>query len=318
MSQGPMSDELRENKVKHLPKTGLALLLASAGALSNADFLFWSDADHLSAFQDTSNLLYSSTDYKMNLWHSGSDVIYIDDLQFVGDKGDLAAASGSLEYNDGLGNIKTYTFGDAATGDFSWSFDKVAAHYGASLAELGLHEFTMNVWGRTDDGTGISDPTILQSFNFTYDVAGKLDITVTGNVTNPIIHAGQTTGVDMTVLNNMDRDFVSTSWFTSAIGNGSGSYLTGDFDHSYEWFNRTIGTGQSLTGGHSFWWADSSNPDGIYTGDLGVVGGLYNGDWHFVSMNPAPQITVQSVPGPASFLPMAIGLISIRARKRRR
>jgi len=304
--------------MNNIHRVGLPLLAVCAASSSNADFTFWSDADHLSAFQDTSNLLYTSTDYKMNLWHSGSDVIYIDDLEFVGDKGDLATASGTLDYNDGLGNTLTYTFGDALTGEFSYGFDKLAAHYGSSLAELGLHEFTMNVWGRTDDGSGISDPTILKSFTFSYEVARKLDITVTGDLTNSVIHPGQTTGLSMTVLNNMDRDFVATTWFTSPVGNGSGSYLNGDFDWSYQWFNRTIATGQSLTGAHSKWWAEASNPDGIYSGNLGVVGGLYNGDYHFVAMNPGPQITVQSVPGPTSFLPMAIGLFAVRARKRRK
>lgn len=300
-----------------ISKLGLLALLASSGAYSQAGYSFWTDADHLSAYQDTSNMLMSNTNYKVSFTHSGDDIVYIDDLEFIGDTADLNKASGSLGYQEGP-DYKTYNFGDAATGDFTWSFEQLAYHYGSSMADLGLHEFSINIWGRTDDGTGVSDPTILQTFSFAYDVAGKLDITVTGSLSNPVIHAGQTTGLDMTVLNNMDRDFVATTWFTSSVNNGSGSELQGEFDWSYTWFNRNIASGESLTGGHSFWKADSTNPDGVYTGNLGVVGGLYNGDFHFVAMTPAPQITVQSVPGPASFLPMAIGLLAIRTRKRRK
>ncbi len=303
--------------MKTISRLGLMALLASSGAYSQAEFSFWTDADHLSAFQDTSNMFSSSTNYKVSFAHWGDDIVYIDDLEFIGDTADLTKASGSLEYQEGS-EYKTYNFGEAVTGDIQWSFERMAYHYWSSMADLGIHNFTMNILGRTDDGTGISDPTILQTFNFAYDVAGKLDIGVTGNLSKPVIHSGETTALDMTVLNNMDRDFVSTTWFTSAVGNGSGSNLNGDFDWTDTWFNKTIATGQSLTGGHSFWWADSTNPDGVYSGGLGVVGGFYNGDFHFVSMNPAPQITVQSVPGPVPLLFMAIGFLAVGKQKRRK
>jgi hypothetical protein len=308
-----------------LLRAALVATTLSAWGMSHADFTFTPSFDHLSAYNDTSNLYISGTNYQFEFLHNGTDSLYIDGIDFTGDTADLNLATSflgyadpnALDYDHGSNPSQyTYNWGDAITGFQAWRFNQVATIFGATTASVGDHTFTMNIMGRVDSG----DETILASLDYVLTVAPMLDVTATGQTDPSSISVGQTSHLMMTVKNNMGAEFVSTTWFTSPMENGNGSNLDGAFDWGVNesgWFNRTILSGDSLTLGHSFWTANATTPDGIYSGYQGVVGGLYEGDWHFVAIDPKPEINVQAVPGPSTLISMGFGWVLLALRRKR-
>lgn len=295
-----------------------SIRLASVAAFGSlAVFSFGQDTfdakfDTLSALIDTSNTTSSSTGFDVLFSHFGSDPdLYINNMVLTpggvwDDDIDLSVASGQFNYNFG----NTYVFGTAITGDQFWDIENVASRFGSIFnVDAGIYDFSVDFIG----GADANATDTIASVGFSLEVFDRIDLAVSGVATPDLIMIGQQTSISMTVENQMStRDFVSTTWYYSGTGIASVMQNVGFFGN---WFDQTIAAGGSRTDEHTRWLATATTPLGTHEGNMGVFGGLYNGDWHQFRMDPAPSVTV-AVPEPATLIAMGAGLLAIRRRRK--
>ncbi|MCS6776899.1 MAG: hypothetical protein RMJ43_09900 [Chloroherpetonaceae bacterium] len=289
----------------------LALVLTALTAVQalaqGFDFsLSWGNIK--SAFRDTSNLLISWSLYRVTLETSTGagnlhlNAITLETVDWHPDL-DLFTPTTGFRYDDYLnGTSGDYTLGDAIAPGSRWEFN-AAFRYGSVAPDVadGVYSANLNLYG----GDSAEANDLLASFNIALHVAQKLDVTADMTVAPGEILPGQTAQVTMTVTNNMTENFVSTTWYASSMVNEQGNSLRlVQFDGN--WFGQFIAPGDSRTDLHSTWRASDTQALGIYEGTHGVVGGLYSGDFHFISGNP---VRIAVVPGPGALLVMGAGLL---------
>lgn len=294
-----------------------AALLVCSGVPASWGYNFVLQYDHLSALQDVSNILSSNTSYSVAFIRTqDEDPLYINEVEIVHGSNwdsniDLYDEGGILSYN---GGIDHYTLGDAITGDAVWVFHQVAYRYGAISSDIapGMYDFTIVFRG----GADASATDSLAELAGKLTVIPRLEVDVTASTTPGSIYAGQSADAFISVTNRMQQDFVSTTWFyyNGGFKNGS-SVLSGTFQG--DWFDKQIAPSDTLTGIHSRWTASGSSALGIYDGSIGVVGGAYNGDYHYILATPDPKIEVTAVPEPLTVIGLGAGLAGLLVRRRK-
>jgi hypothetical protein len=300
-----------------LRSTILALAIAcSTGAFAQS-FSQWNGDTHTAAV-DESNVRFNSTTWQMNLKTAAGDPdLFINNMFITPGAGynpliNMETQVGGFDYSGG-GPVNHYTFGTAISGDNDWNFAG-AFHNGPvdSLVADGVYDFTLGING----GNSSISNDLLASFDLHVDVIKKIDIGVVTSA-NPgtIVQGGTGTEVSMTVTNNMTgHNFVSSTWYVSGFGDGSGNFL--DFDNfTGNWFDQVIAPGGSHSDSHSTWHAGLTTPIGTYTGDNGVCGGLHNGDFYFFNTDQQAVVNVV-VPEPASFAVLGLGALALVRRRK--
>lgn len=292
-------------------------LLASVAASASWGYSFSAWHTDLSAVLDDSNLQYSQTNYEvMFVQDMSDDPLFINSVSIVGGSNwdpniDLSTPTSFLSY---AGSSANYMLGTEISGGVEWVFTNAAVHFGAmnNAVAPGVYDFTLVFSG----GADASATDTLTELSLVLAVIPKFDIDVTGTVSPGVIAAGQEAFVSMKVTNNMSQDFVGTSWFYTNGGffNGSDT-LDGTF--LGDWFDKHIAPGDSRTDYHTKWTATNSTPAGVYSSWLGVIGGVYYGDEHYVRLQPDLQIEVAAVPEPLTVIGLGAGLAGLIARRRR-
>jgi len=302
--------------MKYYYRLGHALL-ASVAVSASWGYSFSTWHTDLSAVLDTSNLQSSQTNYEVTFVHElGDDPLFINSVSIVGGSNwdpdiDLSTATDALTY---AGSSSSYMLGTEISGGAEWVFTNAAVHSGAMNGNVapGIYDFRLVFSG----GADASATDVLTELSLVLAVIPKFDIDVTGTVSPGIISAGQEAFVSMTVMNHMNQDFVGSSWFYTDGGFRNGSdTLSGTF--LGDWFDKHVAPGDSRTDYHTKWTATNSTPAGVYTGWLGVIGGVYYGDEHYVRLQPDLQIEVAAVPEPLSVLGLGAGLAGLLVRRRR-
>ncbi len=296
--------------------TASAAVLDVTGALAQTINL--EVGDTRSAFRDVTNLsaFGSSNGYDTRLDIASTDApLYINSFNLVTGAGfpaalDINTPTTSFDYHGAESG--TYTLGTQISGDHTWYFNSAFRDGAVSAAVAdGVYDFSVNILG----GANSSATGTLASFGLHMEVIQKLDVTVAQFATPSVINPGEATQVSMTITNNITgHDFVSTSWYVAGFGDGNGNELTFD-GFNGDWFDKHIAPGDSRTDGHSQFSAQAGDAAGTYTGFNGVIGGLYYGDFYFVSANQ--QATVQVVPEPASLCALGLGAIALLRRRRK-
>lgn len=318
---------MRRLTVRPAVRTGtaaVALLLAAAAAHAAPSFSTGTPIQ--SAVIDTSNLGGAATRFRVDLVHESADPdLYINSVNFLPgtgydpniglelglDAADPGNHPEGYQYNGG----QYYVLGTAITGDSFFHFEEPVRHFGAvdpSVAP-GIYNFNLTFRG----GDSASADELLADLALQVEVIQKLDVDAVGFTNPDPIHAGQTTTVSLTLTNHMaDRDFVSTTWYygNNGMEMPDGSHLeNGNFVG--DWFDKHVAPGQSRTDDHTTWDATAATPLGTYTGDMGVSGGLYNGDDFSIPISPT--VAVVAVPEPATVSLVALSPAVLLVRRRR-
>ena len=272
--------------------------------------------------RDKSNVIIDGTNWRVNLQTAAGDPnLFINNMVITPGAGYNALIAmqtqvGNFDYRDNNLNANAnYTFGTAIGGGQNWNFAG-AFHNGnidAAVAD-GVYDFTLGIMG---GATNTANNT-LASYGLHVDIIQKLDI-LTTMVANPgtIKEGGPGTEVSMTVKNNMTgRNFITSTWYVSTFGDGSGNALAFD-GFSGNWFGQVIAPGGNHTDTHSLWHANLTTPIGTYTGSNGVVGGVDNNDFYFMKTDQQATVNV-IVPEPASFAVLGVGALALIRRRRKK
>jgi len=301
------------------PRWVLSALLLMAASFASAQ-TFYTNPSYgtaRSAFRE----VYGNVEYEVFLETSGEDApFYINQFELVTGDGwhpDLDLYVPDVSFWNGS---EEYALGTEITGDHSWRF--LGAYRNGAVAPTvddGIYNATVNILGGADS----SALDNLFSFDVQIHVLQSLGISVTASPEKNPIKQGESTKLFLTVQNNMaDHDFVSTTWYISSFMKDSDRLKFDEFlFQDGGWFDQHVAPGESLTKEHSRWSAEIDQPLGEYTGNVGIVGGLYYGDWHFVPASPSPSITVEAVPEPAFYQLSALALLggfALRRTLRRR
>jgi hypothetical protein len=314
----PYPNALRaeEDFVRISTRLGVFVVALAAASVAQAAINITPSFTILSGVQDTSNLDSAGTRYRGSLDADGTDGdLYINSVQFVPGAGydpniglQLEAAT-ALSHDD-----VTYTYGTPISGETHWTLDRIIDHYGAidSSVAPGIYNFSAVFTG----GSSSTATDTLATWNLQMEVFPKIDITLGGSSTPAVIGYGDTTTVQVTLTNNMaDRSFITTTWYFGNNGMEQGPVgMQGNFVGN--WFDQEILPGTSRTDDHTTWTAaPGSLPPGTYLGNLGIYGGLYNGDENSIAAL-SPQPTVELIPEPAS-LSLIGAALALTARRRR-
>lgn len=304
-------------------KSFVLILGMGCVALASAQPQFGQDSSHImTGVQDTSNLWngVATTGYGFNVTTNASDpAYYINNIELVPGAGwnsnltfNIADYNGSGTLGNGFSN-NDYTLGTPLKQGTTYYWSNVLAHYGAfdSSIATGIYSFDAVFQG----GLNSTATNTLFDAQLQVEIVKKVDVSVTPSYDQQTIGQGGTSTVSETVKNNMaNRTFVSTTWFITGMGDGSGNSLSGNFVGN--WFDQSIAPGDSLTGQHSTWTAAGNQAPGTYTGDTGIVGGLYNGDQLFFG-NPSNTTIYVAAPEPAAMALLGMGAMAVIRRRRR-
>lgn len=305
----------RPLKIRALWVGCLALSLCAVGAAGQSFTL--PEGDTRSGFRDLSNVMFGNSAYKLRVeTQAGDPDLYINGVTLTPSNdwdSLLDSTLPAVQYGTG------YNLGDPISGGsvLEWFPVVIGSAIDPGVPD-GVYHTTMSILG----GADANAQDLLASFGIAVEVAEKLDISVTAAASPSTIPQGGTTQVSMTVKNNMiGHDFVSTTWWLQGFVSGSDQLGWSSFN-GY-WFNQTIAPGDSRTDLHSTWFASANQAPGTYLGTLGVVGGLYNGDWYYVSNDPQARITVRGapvtgVPEPSAWATVGLGLAVLAPILRRR
>lgn len=271
----------------------------------------------LSALKDTSNFSISTTQYGFSLANGALDpTLYINSIDLVPGVG--------YDANIGLStpgvfstNVGPYTLGDPiAPGAGMFLYDAVSrfGNVDPSVSN-GIYDFNIQVKGGYD--TSATD--VLGDLAYQIRIANGVQVTITGITATPnTISAGQTTVVGVTLTNNDPTEtWVNTTWFVGAFSQGANTLNFDSFfpTAGWNWFNKSVAPGDSLTGDHSSYSADALTPLGAYSPNVGLVGGLYNGDSFWLNAPGDPLVTV-TVPEPTSLGFAAVSACLLLHRRR--
>ncbi len=287
----------------------LTLSLAASVLMAYPDFS--ANQSPLSGLKDTSNFSQSTTQYGFRVYNGSSDpALYINSIDMIHGVGydpNIALASpGSLFNANQPGG---YTLGTPIapdTGFFLYNAVERSGEVDASVAN-GMYNFNLQVKGGYDS----SATDVLGDLAYQIRIAEGIRVSITGITATPSsISAGQSTVVGVTITNNDPTEtWANTTWYVGAFSQGGSTLDFNGFEPApgWDWFNKSVAPGASLTGDHSSYSANALTPLGAYTPGLGLVGGLYNGDNFYLAAPGDPLVTV-AVPEPAS-----LGLVAISA-----
>ena len=278
--------------------------------------------DIRSGVKDSSGMAWTQSRFGVNFSRSASDAdLYLNDVVITGGAVwnsdiDLNVGLDYLGWVDGSFVQNTYAFGTALTGDMDLTFEGLVSRWGeiASTVDAGFYTFGVSLFGGGDDSTFDE----LATFEFTIHVIDSLRASITATLIPGSIFAGQSAAATTTFHNQSDYDILTTTWYVAGFGLGSsGASDQLDFlGFDGNWFDQTIGSGESLTGAHSSWGANAGNPYGTYVGNIGIFGGLYEGDLHAWQATGA-NLDVVPVPEPAT-VTLGIGaLVAAWSRRRK-
>lgn len=279
----------------------LSLLLA-APVLTAAPIVS-PNASILSGLKDVSNFTSSVTRFGFNLYNSPTDSpLYINSIDFIPSAGydaNIALVSPGTVFNTNHG---AYTLGTAIDPDTAfYLYDAVqrSGAVGATVAN-GIYDFNVKIKG----GEDAFATDILGDIPYQICIADGVNISITGVTAMPsTIHAGQTTTVGLTVTNNdLVETFVTTSWYYVNGGMEQGVDHLENGQFVGDWFNQSIAPGGSLTGDHTTWDATAATPLGNYSPNLGITGGLYNGDDFALAAPGDPLLTVVPLSASCEYL----------------
>ncbi len=272
----------------------------------------------LSGVQDTSNMLNGSTTFGFSLTTNSIDpTTYINEISYVGDSSfDSNVTFNVADYGGNVGHLgngfsnNDYTLGTALGSNQTYYWSDVFHHDGAFSSAIapGSYHFDALFKG----GADASATDTLFDIPLTVEIVPNIDVTETESQDVTVINQGGTATVSSTITNHMNRNFVSTTWYTEFINNGTDGLA---FNFVGDWFDQTVAPGDSRTDFNTTQTADINASLGMYSGNTGVVGGLYNGDnFYFGS---GVNTNIQVVPEPASMLALAgFGFLVVRRRKR--
>ena len=304
--------------MKSLVRVAAFLAATLIGTLAYGQSFSLENGPNRSAFRDTSNMFIDfGSSWRVHMdTNAGDPDLYINNITMATGSGwdsnlDVMTPVGGFDYN---GNAGHYNFGDAISGENHWDFNGAFRNSGAIIAAVadGTYNFTLNVLG----GANNSAMDTLASYDLGLTVLQKLDVNVSMSANPNVIAQGEATELSMTVTNNMTgAHFLSTTWFVSNFDDGNGHNLA--FDNFVgNWFGQDIAPGASHSDIHSTWHADGAQVPGLYTGNNGVVGGLYDGDFYFLNTDNKAQVLV-TVPEPASMAAIGLGALALLRRRRK-
>ncbi len=299
------------------------IVLAAPLALSFAAPLFGAypglapNQSILSGLKDTSNFSSSTTQYGFSLSNGALDpALYINSIDLVPGVG--------YDANIGLSapgvfdtNIGSYSLGSPiapGTGLFLYNAVSRSGNVDSSVSN-GIYDFSVQVKGGYD--TSATD--VLGDLAYQIRIANGVQVTITSITATPgTISAGQSTVLGVTVTNNDSTEtWVNTTWFVGAVSQGANTLNFDSFfpNPAWDWFNKSVAPGDSLTGDHSSFSADALTPVGAYSPNVGLVGGLYNGDNFYLNAPGDPLVTV-TVPEPTILGFAAISACLLLRRRR--
>jgi len=286
--------------------------------LAQAGLGLTADTATLSALHDTSNLYGSQSTYNAHGFHSGGDGdLYINDMQIVGGAGwdaniGMSASSVFRSWDSTANNWVNHNLGDVITGDTDLDFGGIAQRSGAvdPAVSLGMYDFSVQILG----GSTANSMDLVDQLNLHIEVAERLDFTTHATFSpDPLAQGGAGT-VSVNLQNDMaNRNLKTTTWWISGFGDGATHYL-GFSGFAGDWFNYDLAPGGSVTDLHSNWNAASDQALGTYTSNTGVIGGLYQGDWHWMAANTS--VRVVATPEPATFAVLGLGVLALRRRRK--
>jgi hypothetical protein len=258
----------------------------------------------LSGLKDVSNFASSNTRFGFNLYNSPTDpALYINSIDFIpgaGYDGNIALASPGTVFSTNQGD---YSLGTAIAPDTAFYLYNAVQREGAvdALVANGTYDFNVVVIG----GEDASATDILADIPYQIRIADGVNISITQVTATPsTIHAGQTSTVSLTITNNdLVETFMVTSWYYVNGGMEQGVNRLENGQFVGNWFNLSIAPDDTLTNDHTTWDATAATPLGDYSPNLGITGGLYNGDDFALAAPGDPLITVVVAPpvcsGPA-------------------
>jgi hypothetical protein len=291
-------------KTPNLIKLTIGLGTLIIGAQSMA-LTITPDFNILSAMKNTANLSTSFTSYDTKVTLDGTEgTVYINSTNVIGGAGWNSNINMSGAFDSVLGTALSgaQTF-NLSTANRSGAVDSSVAN--------GIYNFSVDVLG----GTTATSTNILATLNLQLEVFQGLSFNVSSVSTPGTIGPGQTSTVGATLTNTMaNRNLHTTTWYTST-GNFelNGEILNGTFVG--DWFNKDIVPGSSYTSDHTQYTASATQMPGVYAGNVGFFAGLYEGDDHWIRINPDPTITV--VPEPMTIAVLGLGISGLMRRNRK-
>jgi hypothetical protein len=249
----------------------------------------------LSGLKDVSNFASSTTQFGFNLYNSPTDPpLYINSIDFIPGPGydpNIALISPGSVFSTNHGD---YSLGTAIAPDTGLYLYNAVQREGAvdALVANGIYDFNVVVIGGEDP----SATDILGDIPYQIRIADGVNISITQVTAAPsIIREGVTSTVSLTVTNNdLVETFVTTTWYYSGGGMEQGVNWLENGQFVGDWFNKSIAPEATLTDDHTTWDATAATPLGDYSPNLGITGGLYNGDDFALAAPGDPLITVIS------------------------
>lgn len=264
-------------------------------------------------------MAYTQTNFSFVYLHDAADPErFINGIRMVPGAGWHPDLDLSLPVDQLYGGNGNYVFGTPIAGDYANNFP-IAWRGGAVAASVtpGLYTFGLEILG----GGDASANEVLATLDLTLEVVNRLEAAGTGTMAPSAISSGQTATAWMTVTNTGNRTLYSNARYQGFVPPGATDAVYGKLDVEFNhddpfYFGEEIEAGGALTKAHSFVTARPTTPEGRYSLYAGWVGGNHVGDWHYLPMDPAPQVEV--VPEPASLLALGLGLVGLASNRRRR
>ncbi len=251
-------------------------------------------SDTRSGVLDDTGMRLAATTFAVTVRHDAADPdLYINEIAVVPQPGwdpdiDFQFILGQYGWTNGQFQQGDYVLGTPINQNIDWTFYRLASHFGTfSNVAPGTYNFRLKLFG--GDSAGASDQ--LASFLLHVRIIDRYDISVAASFPQPTLGLGGTTEATVSVDNGGTEDFLTSTWYVAGFGKDNpyapqNEQLTFT-DFLGNWFGQVITPGNSRSDLHSRWSAGPSLPLGTYLGDIGIIGGIYEGDSHNWQANPA-------------------------------